>query len=518
MSGAPPVSEHADVVIVGAGLSGIGLAHHLQETFPGKSYVILEAREAIGGTWDLFRYPGVRSDSDMFTLGYRFRPWTGDKAITDGPSVLRYVRDTAAEAGIDRHIRFGHRVIRAEWSSDTARWTVTAQGGAGTVSLTCSFLAMCSGYYRYDHGYQAELPGLGKFRGQVVHPQFWPADLDYAGKRVVVVGSGATAVTIVPAMAETAAHVTMLQRSPSYVVSLPSEDVVARLLRRLLGQRRAYAASRWKNALQGTVVYELSQRRPQLMRKFLRGMAVRQLPAGYDVDTHFNPTYKPWDQRMCIVPDGDLFRVIKDGHASVATGRIATFTEHGVRLESGEELDADIVVTATGLQLIAFGGAELAVDSKPVALPETTAYKGMMLSGIPNFAFTVGYTNASWTLKADLVSAFVCRLLRHMDNRGYDVAVPVNEDPGLARRPLLDFSAGYVLRSIDQFPRAGDRAPWRLGMSYFHDYVTLRHRPVNDGVMRFSRLGRPSGPAAAGAAEDAAASLAGTAPATNLGN
>jgi len=338
----------------------------------------------------------------------------------------------------------------------------------------------------------------------------------------VVVGSGATAVTIVPAMAETAAHVTMLQRSPSYVVSLPSEDVVARLLRRLLGQRRAYAAARWKNALQGTVVYELSQRRPQLMRKFLRGMAVRQLPAGYDVDTHFNPTYKPWDQRMCIVPDGDLFRVIKDGHASVATGRIATFTEHGVRLESGEELDADIVVTATGLQLIAFGGAELAVDGQPVALPETMAYKGMMLSGIPNFAFTVGYTNASWTLKADLVSAFVCRLLRHMDNRGYDVAVPVNEDPGLARRPLLDFSAGYVLRSIDQFPRAGDRTPWRLGMSYFHDYVTLRHRAVNDGVMRFSRLARPSGPAA-GAATDAAAggaaaSLAGTAPATNLGN
>jgi monooxygenase len=513
------VSEHADVIIVGAGLSGIGLAHHLQESFPGKSYVILEAREAIGGTWDLFRYPGVRSDSDMFTLGYRFRPWTGDKAITDGPSVLRYVRDTAAEAGIDRNVRFGHRVIRAEWSSEAARWTVTAQDSAGTVTLTCGFLAMCSGYYRYDHGYQAELPGLGQFRGQVVHPQFWPADLDYAGKRVVVVGSGATAVTIVPAMAETAAHVTMLQRSPSYVVSLPSEDIVARLLRRLLGQQRAYAAARWKNALQGTVVYELSQRRPQLMRKFLRGMAVRQLPDGYDVDTHFNPSYKPWDQRMCIVPDGDLFRSIKDGHASVATGRIATFTEHGVRLESGEELDADIVVTATGLQLIAFGGAELSVDSKPVALPETMAYKGMMLSGIPNFAFTVGYTNASWTLKADLVSAFVCRLLRHMDNRGYDVCVPVNEDQGLARRPLLDFSAGYVLRSIDQFPRAGDRAPWRLGMSYFHDYATLRHRRVNDGVMRFSRLVRPSGPAAADtAAEGPAASLAGTAPATNLGN
>lgn len=517
MSGGAPVSEHADVVIVGAGLSGIGLAHHLQEAFPGKSYVILEAREAIGGTWDLFRYPGVRSDSDMFTLGYRFRPWTGDKAITDGSSVLSYVRDTAAEAGIDRHVRFGHRVIRAEWSGETARWKVTARRGAGTVTLTCAFLAMCSGYYRYDHGYQAELPGLENFRGQVVHPQFWPADLDYAGKRVVVVGSGATAVTIVPAMAATAAHVTMLQRSPSYVVSLPSEDVIARLLRRLLGQRWAYVATRWKNALQGTVVYELSQRRPHLMRKLLRNLAVRQLPAGYDVDTHFNPSYNPWDQRMCIVPDGDLFRVIKDGRASVATGRIATFTENSVRLESGEELDADIVVTATGLQLVAFGGAELTVDSKPVALPDTMAYKGMMLSGVPNFAFTVGYTNASWTLKADLVSAFVCRLLRHMDSRGYDVCVPVNEDPGMARRPLLNFSAGYVLRSISEFPRAGDRAPWRLGMSYFHDYFTLRHRPVNDGVMRFSRLARPAGTGVAGATDGDGASLAGTTPATNLG-
>jgi monooxygenase len=517
-----PVREHADVVIVGAGLSGIGLAHHLQESLPGKSYVILEAREAIGGTWDLFRYPGVRSDSDMFTLGYRFRPWTGDKAITDGPSVLRYVRDTAAEAGIDGHVRFGHRVTAAEWSSETARWTVTAQSGTGTTTLTCGFLMMCSGYYRYDHGYQADLPGLENFRGPVVHPQFWPADLDYAGKRVVVVGSGATAVTLVPAMAETAAHVTMLQRSPSYVVSLPSEDVIARLLTRVLGQRRAHAASRWKNALQGTVVYELSQRRPALMRKLLRNLAVRQLPAGYDVDTHFSPSYNPWDQRMCIVPDGDLFRVIKDGSASVATGRIATFTEHGVRLESGAELDADIVVTATGLQLVAFGGAGLTVDGKPVALPETMAYKGMMLSGIPNLAFTVGYTNASWTLKADLVSAFVCRLLRHMDNRGYDACVAVNEDQAMARRPLLDFSAGYVLRSIDEFPRAGDRAPWRLGMSYFHDYFTLRHRPVNDGVMRFTRLARPARtagtPAAGGGGEGTDAALAGAVHTVNLGN
>ena len=491
------MSEHVDVLIVGAGLSGIGAAHHLQAAFPRRTYVILEARDAIGGTWDLFRYPGVRSDSDMQTLGYRFRPWTAAKAIADGPSILRYVRDTATEAGIDKHVRYGHRVTRATWSSTDARWTVAATHGTETVELTCSFLLVCSGYYRYDHGYRPPFPGIENFRGQVIHPQQWPDDLDYAGRRVVVIGSGATAVTLVPALAETAAHVTMLQRSPTYIISLPTEDPIDARLRKLVGPRRAYPLTRWKNVLITTLIYQLSQRRPQMMRNWIRGMTVRQLPDGYDVDTHFKPVYGPWDQRLCLVPDGDLFRAIRGQRASVATGRIATFTEHGLRLESGEELEADIVVTATGLQLLALGGIQLAVDGQDVSLPDTMAYKGMMLSGVPNFAFTVGYTNASWTLKADLVSEYACRLLRYMDARGYDQCVPVNDDPRITRRPLMDFAAGYVLRSINDFPKAGSRAPWRLGMSYLNDVVALRHGKLDDGAMRFSRRTAAAEPARA---------------------
>jgi len=493
------VSQHVDVLIVGAGLSGIGAAHHLRTAFPGRTYVILEARDVMGGTWDLFRFPGVRSDSDMQTLGYRFRPWTGAKAIADGPSILRYLRDTATEAGIDQHVRCQHRVTRVSWSATDARWTVQATHDTETMVLTCSFLLVCSGYYRYDHGYQAALPGIGDFRGQVVHPQQWPEHLDYAGKRVVVIGSGATAVTLVPAMAETAGHVTMLQRSPSYIISLPTEDPIDARLRALVGTRRAYPLIRWKNVLVSTLIYQLSQRRPQMMRNWIRGMTIKQLPAGYEVDTHFKPVYNPWDQRLCLVPDGDLFRAIRHQQASVVTGRIATFTEHGLRLESGEELQADIVVTATGLQLLALGGIELTVDGRAIHLPDTMAYKGMMLSGVPNFAFTIGYTNASWTLKADLVSEYVCRLLGYMDSHGYDVCVPVNEDPRVTEQPLLDFSAGYVLRAIDQFPRAGSRAPWRLGMSYLSDALTLRHSKINDGTMRFSAAQTGPRPAGTGA-------------------
>ena len=482
------MSEHVDVLIVGAGLSGIGAAHHLQTSFPAKTYTILEARDVIGGTWDLFRYPGVRSDSDMYTLGYRFRPWTQAKAIADGPSILRYVRETAAEAGIGEHIRFGHRVIGASWSSAAARWTVQAVHGTETVTMTCGFLLMCSGYYRYDEGYLPSFAGVGDFRGQVVHPQHWPADLDYAGQRVVVIGSGATAVTLVPAMAETAGHVTMLQRSPTYILSMPAEDHIATRLRALLGTRRGYAVTRWKNVLLTTAFYKLSRRRPAMIRDWIRKVTTKQLPAGYDVGTHFNPAYNPWDQRLCLVPDGDLFKAIRDGRASVITDRIVRFTERGLQLESGAELEADIVVTATGLQLLPMGGAQLTVDGQPVRLPEMMAYKGMMLSGVPNFAFTIGYTNASWTLKADLVSEFTCRLLAYMDSRGYDTCVPVNDDPDVAKRPLMDFSAGDVLRSIDQFPRSGSRPPWRLGMSYARDVVTLRYGKINDGTMRFSRL------------------------------
>jgi monooxygenase len=484
------VTEHVDVLIVGAGLSGIGAAHHIQSAFPRRTYTILEARDAIGGTWDLFRYPGVRSDSDMHTLGYRFRPWTQAEAIADGPAILAYVRETAADAGIDRHIRYGHRVVRAEWSTVDAQWTVEAVHDGEPVRIRCHFLYVCSGYYRYDTGHRPDFPGVERFGGTVVHPQRWPADLDHGGKRIVVVGSGATAVTLVPALAERAAHVTMLQRSPTYVMSVPGEDPIANGLRRLIGVRRTYPIVRWKNVAITTLIYRISRRRPHLMRKLIRRAAVKQLPAGYDVDTHFNPRYQPWDQRLCLAPDGDLFAAISSGKASVVTDELVEFTETGLRLASGAEMDADIVVTATGLSLLVLGGIQLAVDGRDVRVPETMAYKGMMLSGVPNFAFTIGYTNASWTLKADLVGEYVVRLLRHMDRHGYDRCVPTNDDPTVTERPLLDFQAGYVLRSIHEFPKAGSRPPWRLGMSYAHDVVKLRYGRIDDGAMRFtSRAG-----------------------------
>ncbi|MGK5534032.1 flavin-containing monooxygenase [Streptomyces sp. URMC 129] len=486
--------EHVDVLIVGAGLSGIGAACHLRRENPGKTFVILEARDAIGGTWDLFRYPGIRSDSDMFTLGYRFRPWTDRKSIADGPAILAYVRDTAREYGVDRAVRHGHRVVRADWSSEDARWTVTAErtDTGETVEFTCGFLFTCSGYYRYDQGYTPGFPGTDRFAGRIVHPQHWPADLDYRGKRVVIIGSGATAVTLAPSMASDAAHVTMLQRSPTYIIAQPSVDPLSRALHTVLPGKAAYAATRWKNVLLHTGFYQLSRRRPKVVKAVLRARAKRALPAGFDVDVHFRPHYNPWDQRLCVVPDADLFKAIRRGDVSVVTDRVDTFTETGIRLVSGAELEADVVVTATGLDLLAFGGMELAVDGRRVELPETMAYKGMMLSGVPNFAFTVGYTNASWTLKADLVSEYVCRLLAHMDRRGYRQCVP-ERDPSVAEEPFLDFAAGYVLRAIDAFPKQGARAPWRLRMNYLYDIRSLRRGPV-DEEMRFSAAPRASTP------------------------
>ena len=473
--------DHLDVVIVGAGLSGIGAAWHLQDRCPGKTYAILEMREASGGTWDLFRYPGVRSDSDMQTLGYRFRPWTGAKAIAGGPAILRYVRETAADAGIDAHIRYGHRVVRAEWSTPEARWTVHVEGRE---PLTCRFLLMCSGYYRYDAGYTPDFEGA--FDGPVVHPQFWPDDLDHAGKRIVVIGSGATAVTLVPALARTgAAHVTMVQRSPSYVLSLPDEDAIADALRRRIGDRAAYAIVRWKNVTLATLLYQASQRAPGPMRRLFRAGAIRHLPAGYAVDTHFNPRYGPWDQRLCLVPNGDLFETLSDGTAEIVTAEIERFTPGGIRLGSGEELGADVIVTATGLNLLAFGGVAFAVDGEEIELPRTMAYKAMMLSGLPNLVYTLGYTNISWTLKADLVAEYACRLINHMDARGYRRAVPVR-DTSVAERPFLDFEPGYVLRSLHELPKQGARAPWRLSMSYMVDVVKIRLGRVDDGVLQFA--------------------------------
>jgi monooxygenase len=479
--------EHLDVLIVGAGLSGIGAAWHLQDRCPGKSYAILEARDDLGGTWDLFRYPGIRSDSDMHTLGYRFKPWTETKSIADGPAILEYVRRTARESGIDKRIRFGHRVLAAEWSSEAARWTVEAERGEDgeRVRLTCDFLWACSGYYRYDEGFTPKFEGEERFAGPIVHPQHWPEDLDYAGKRVVVIGSGATAVTLVPAMAEKAAHVTMLQRSPTYIASLPAEDGVAAALRRHLPERTAYAAVRWKNVLIQTLFYQLSRRRPELVKRLIRKGVQRSLPPDFDIDKHFKPHYNPWDQRMCLVPDGDLFRALSDGSASVVTDTIASFTEGGIELASGEELEADVIVTATGLNLLFLGGIRLAVDGEAVDVPSTMAYKGMMLSGVPNMAFTVGYTNASWTLKADLTSEYVCRLLNHMEAHGYRRCVP-EVDPSVTEQPLLDFTSGYVLRSLDRFPKQGSKEPWKLRQNYVFDIRTIRRGAIDDGAMRFS--------------------------------
>jgi monooxygenase len=487
--------EHVDVLIVGAGLSGIGAGYHLQAKCPSKSYAILEARDCIGGTWDLFRYPGIRSDSDMYTLGYSFRPWEQAKSIADGPDILSYVRQTARDNGIDRKIRFGHRVIGAEFSTTTGRWTVEAERveTGETVGLTCDFLLTCTGYYRYDEGYTPDFEGVERFAGETVHPQHWPEDLDYAGKRVIVIGSGATAVTLVPAMARSAAHVTMLQRSPSYVIALPGEDPIARAVRRVLPSRSAYALLRWKNVLLTMLSFQVSRRRPSVMKDFIRKGVARQLPAGYDVDTHFKPDYNPWDQRLCLVPDGDLFKAIGDGSASVVTDRIETFTEKGLRLVSGKELEADVIVTATGLNLLALGGTKLSVDGREVDLAQTMSYKGMMLSGVPNMALALGYTNASWTLKCDLTCEYVCRLLNYMDDHGYRQCVPENRDPSVREQPIIDFSSGYVLRSIDKFPKQGSKAPWRLYQNYALDIVNLKFGGMEDGAMQFSSAGAPAG-------------------------
>ena len=493
-------TEHVDVLIVGAGLSGVGSACHLRRRLPGKTFAILEAREDMGGTWDLFRYPGIRSDSDMFTLGYSFRPWTEPEAIADGPSILRYIRDTAREYGIDEAIRYGHRVTRAVWSTADAHWTVQVERAdtGETLHLTCDFIFACTGYYRYDEGYVPDFDGTDRFRGQIVHPQHWPEDLDYDGKRVIVIGSGATAVTLVPSMADRAADVTMLQRSPSYVVSLPGSDGVAQALRRRLPERAAYAIVRWKNVLRQIAAYNVARKAPRFARNLVRRMTERQLPEGYDVDTHFNPTYEPWDQRLCLVPDGDLFETISAGRASIVTGRIKTFTERGIELESGKELEADIVVTATGFNLLLLGGMDVVVDGKSVDFSERVAYKGLMLSGVPNLAMALGYTNASWTLKCDLVAQYVCRLLAYMDRNGYAIATPQPPDPSLSTDPIIDLRSGYVMRSIDQLPKQAQSLPWRLHQNYFRDIRLLKRGPVDDR-MAFSR-----GPGAGDTAADQA--------------
>jgi monooxygenase len=482
------MTEFVDVVIVGAGISGISAAWHLQERCPGKSYAILEARENMGGTWDLFKYPGIRSDSDMFTLGFRFKPWTSAKAIADGPSILAYLKEAAAENGIDKHMRFKQKVVAADWSDDDNRWTLTTETDGERKTLQCGFLLACSGYYNYDQGYSPEFPGSQDFAGTIVHPQHWPEDLDYSGKKIVVIGSGATAVTLIPALVNSGAgHVTMLQRTPTYVGSLPDVDPVAERANKLLPAKAAHVINRWKAILFSTAQYQLSQRFPKYMRKTLLTMAQRRLPDGFDVEKHFGPDYKPWDQRLCLAPNGDLFKTIRKGNADVVTDTIERFTETGIQLTSGQHLDADIIVTATGLNIQFFGGAQVLRNGTPIDLAHSMAYKGMMLSGLPNMVFTFGYTNASWTLKADLTSEFIARLLNYMDSHGYDKVVPIEPGDDIERRPFVDLSSGYILRAIDRLPKSGSQTPWQLKQNYFIDLRLIRQGKIDDSALHFTK-------------------------------
>lgn len=485
------MAHHVDVLVIGAGLSGIGTAYHLRAESPNRTYAILEGRSDIGGTWDLFRYPGVRSDSDMHTLGYEFKPWTSEKSIADGPSIMTYLRETIAQYGIDRHIHFDHLVRRASWSSETATWTVEADltTTGETATYTCNFISMCAGYYSYRHGHIPEFAGRDEFQGQIVHPQDWPEDLDYAGKRVVVIGSGATAVTLVPAMAETAAHVTMLQRSPTYMSAGPDVDAIANGLRRVLPDSVAYSITRKKNTALQQFMYKRMRANPEKSKQFLIKRVRKALGPDYDVGTHFTPTYAPWDQRLCLVPNGDLFEAIRDDSASVVTGLIDRFTETGIQLQSGEHLDADIIVTATGLEMVTLGEVDIKVDGEPVDFAQTWAYKGFAYSDVPNLASTFGYVNASWTLRADLIAHYVCRLLNHMDDTGTSICTPRlrPSDASMTPRPMLDhLSSGYVQRAADRIPMQGDREPWINPQDYAKDKKMFRKSPVDDGVMRFA--------------------------------
>ena len=479
------LTGHVDVLVVGAGITGLGLAHYLVTMLPGRSFAIVDGRDAIGGTWDLFRYPGIRSDSDLHTFGYEFKPWTSDNAIADADEILGYLHEVIEEDGLGKRIYLHHRVIRADFSTETARWTVTLERDGRQWDVTCGFLFGATGYYNYDEAHAPHFEGQEDFEGRIVHPQFWPEDLDYRGKKVVVIGSGATAVTLIPAMAGDAAHITMLQRSPSYVMPLPRKDPLANTLRKVLPAKAAYAATRRFNIGKGRFIYNLCQKRPEVARRLIRAANVKFLPKDFDVATHFNPTYNPWDQRLCAVPNGDLFRTIGEGRASVVTDKIVRFTKTGILLESGRELEADLIVTATGLKLQLFGGVSVSVDGELKSPNESVVFKSFMLSGIPNLAFAFGYTNASWTLKIDLLCEHLCRLLSYMDSRGYTTVTPVVDDQMAGRRPMLDFAAGYIQRGLGDFPQQGTSGPWTIEMDYWADYARLRKGPVEDAALRF---------------------------------
>ncbi len=483
--------EHVDMLIVGAGISGIDAAYRLKTLCPGKSWLILEGRSRIGGTWDLFRYPGVRSDSDMYTLGFPFRPWRSDQAIVGGEAIRDYVEDTARAFGIDTRILFDHRVTHASWSPGEACWTLKVETEGGTFRFTASFLYLASGYYDYARGHRPIWPGEADYRGRIVHPQFWPDDLDHQGKSVVVIGSGATAVTLVPDMARTAAHVTMVQRSPTYIVARPSRDAIAYWAQRLLPASAADALVKWKNVLLSILFFSRARKRPDRVKAWIARQAAKELPAGYKLEPDFAPRYAPWDQRLCLVPDGDLFEAIRKGRASIATGEIERFTESGIRLASGEEIAADIIVTATGLAMRLAGGIALEVDGEPVTLAERLVYKGMMIEDVPNLAIAFGYTNASWTLRSDLTARTFCRLVNHMDRKHFAVCTPRLADQSIERQPIIDFSSGYVKRAEAVLPKQGDRPPWRVHQNYIRDLAAMRFRPVADEGLEFRAAGNP---------------------------
>ena len=477
-------SEHVDVLVVGAGISGISAAHHLQTQCPDKSFLILEGRDSIGGTWDLFKYPGIRSDSDMYTLGFSFRPWRDPKAIADGPSIMSYLRGAVEDDGLHDKIRFGRKVVKALWSSQEAQWELTVLNTRSQQeeTLTCGFVHMCTGYYNYEQGHRPAFPGEKNFKGPVIHPQFWPEDLDYENKKIIVIGSGATAVTLVPAMAEKAAKVTMLQRSPTYIVSMPAENALANWARRNLPAKLAYGLTRWRNVLFSRLMFWYCRRFPERAKKLLLKGVRAELPSGFDIEKHLTPHYNVWDQRVCLAPDGDFFTALRAGKADIVTDHIESFTKRGVKVASGAEIEADIIVSATGLDLQFFGGVDIQVDNKAVLAKDTMTYKGMMFSGVPNFALSSGYTNASWTLKCDLTSAYVCRLLNHMDRKGYTQARPELDWADMEVAPLLDFTSGYVVRKLEELPKQGTVTPWRLHQNYLLDIMMLRMGRVTDGM------------------------------------
>jgi len=485
------MSEHFDVLIVGAGLSGIGAAHHLRKNCPEKTFAILEGRDTMGGTWDLFRYPGIRSDSDMYTLGYNFKPWTEKQVIADGGRIRNYIKEVARDGGFDSKVRYGHKVVKADWDSATARWTVTCQKKNGeTTQLTCNWLHMCSGYYNYEKGFTPDFPGRDDFKGQVIHPQFWPENLDYSGKRVVVIGSGATAITLIPSMTDKAQHVTMLQRTPSYVIAVPQFDPMVRFLLKFLPEMTVYNISRARNNFITQGIFKLSRRFPNAMRKFLLKQVKVQVGPNFDMK-HFTPPYNPWDQRLCAVPNGDLFKALRRGKASVVTDHIDRFVDNGIKLKSGQTLEADIIVTATGLNLQMFGGMQLSKDGEALNIADHISYKGLMFNNIPNFTNTLGYTNASWTLKADLIAEYLCRMLKHMDKTGKQIAQPMRT-PDVQPAPLLDMTSGYVARVAHELPKGADRAPWKLYQNYAMDKEQLHKGKLEDGVMAFTKAGAVS--------------------------